>query len=214
MPSALDAASVLAVLRGACAPVIAAHAELSRLDAVAGDGDLGESLAAGYTALEKVLAEASSEVGISGLLRLQGTTISRAAPSTLGTLLGMAWRDAGAAVGDAAALDSAGVVRLLQAMADGVARRGQVEAGQRTVLDGLLASVAAASQAASGDEVVATWRAAAEGARAGADATAAMRPQVGRAGWIGERAQGHPDAGATAWAVIAEAMATAMENVR
>jgi len=38
-------------------------------------------------------------------------------------------------------------------------------------------------------------------------ATAAMAPKHGRAGWIGERAQGNEDAGATVVAVVFEALA-------
>jgi hypothetical protein len=47
----------------------------------------------------------------------------------------------------------------------------------------------------------------AAGAADGAAATAGMKPRVGRAGWVGERAHGLVDAGAAAWAVIAGALA-------
>ena len=43
-------------------------------------------------------------------------------------------------------------------------------------------------------------------ARTGATATATMAPKHGRAGWIGERAQGNEDAGATVVAVVFEAL--------
>jgi hypothetical protein len=37
-----------------------------------------------------------------------------------------------------------------------------------------------------------------------------MRPQVGRAGWIGDRVVGTTDAGATAWSVISAALRDAV----
>ena len=201
----LDTERLRAGVLSACARVLAARAELTSLDAAAGDGDLGESLAIGFAAVAKELRD--GEAGDAGAVLLRaGTALSRSAPSTFGTLLGMAWRDAGRALAGHTELTAADVVRALDVMAAGVARRGDVGPGQRTVLDGLLASRDRA--AAAGADAFAALAAAADGARAGAEATASMRPQVGRAGWIGERAQGRPDAGASAWAVIADGIAT------
>jgi phosphoenolpyruvate---glycerone phosphotransferase subunit DhaL len=230
----LGPADLARALLHACQRVRAARAELSALDAVAGDGDLGESLAIGFAAVAEALAPAAESApgttAVAGttpaagpaptadagtILVLAGTALSRAAPSTFGTLLGMAWRDAGRELGRTAELSAADVVRALDAMAAGVAKRGEVVAGQRTVLDGLLASRdTAAKAAARGAGAVAAIRAAAAGAREGAAATTAMRPQVGRAGWIGDRARGNPDAGATAWAVIASALAEELSGER
>ena len=48
--------------------------------------------------------------------------------------------------------------------------------------------------------------AAALASRSGATATALMTPKHGRAGWIGERAKGFEDAGATVIAVAFESL--------
>ena len=48
--------------------------------------------------------------------------------------------------------------------------------------------------------------AAALASRSGAIATALMTPKHGRAGWIGERAKGFEDAGATVIAVLFESL--------
>ncbi|WP_432828618.1 DAK2 domain-containing protein [Dactylosporangium sp. CA-092794] len=191
----VDAARLRAGMLSACARVRDARAELTALDAAAGDGDLGESLVIGFAAVERELAgDVPSDAG--AVLLRAGTALSRSAPSTFGTLLGMAWRDAGRALAGRPALTGAEVTEMFDVMAAGVARRGEVSAGQRTVLDALLASRDRARDA--GGDGFTALRAAADGARAGAEATASMRPQVGRAGWIGERAQGRPDAGASA----------------
>jgi dihydroxyacetone kinase len=188
-----------------CASVRAARAELTALDASAGDGDLGESLVIGAAAIERELGDAEpADVG--DVLRRVGTSLSTAAPSTFGTLLGMALRDAGRELAGRAALSPDEVRLLLDAMVAGVGRRGGVQAGQRTVLDGLLASREALERSGATDTSDAL-RAVARGAREGAAATASMRAQVGRAGWIGERAEGRSDAGAQAWAVIATGLA-------
>jgi dihydroxyacetone kinase len=206
MTDALDVAAVRAALLGACDRLLEARADLTALDAAAGDGDLGESLAIGADGIRATLAAEPGLADVGAVLTAAGTALSRSAPSTFGTLLGMAWRDAGRALKGEPRLTGAGVVTLLTAMEAGVARRGEVTTGQRTVLDAIAASREHAEKAAGGG-ATAALTAAAEGAREGADRTAGMRPQVGRAGWIAERAMGWPDAGATAWAVIAEALA-------
>jgi phosphoenolpyruvate---glycerone phosphotransferase subunit DhaL len=188
-----------------CASVRAARAELTALDAAAGDGDLGESLAIGVAAIERDLG-AAEPADVGDVLRRAGTSLSTAAPSTFGTLLGMALRDAGRALSDRTELSPVEVRLMLDAMVAGVQRRGEVQAGQRTVLDGLLAS-REALEGSGATGTAAALRAVARGARGGAAATASMRAQVGRAGWIGERAEGRPDAGAQAWAVFATGLA-------
>src|SRR5262249_50736547 len=72
-------------IRRSCVSVRAARAELTALDAAAGDGDLGESLAIGVAAIERDLDDAEpADVG--DVLRRVGTSLSTAAPSTFGTL--------------------------------------------------------------------------------------------------------------------------------
>jgi dihydroxyacetone kinase len=186
-------------LLGACAAVIVASSVLSALDALAGDGDLGVSMEIGFTALQDALAEQGG-LDIGALLTVTGATIGRAAPSTLGTLLGMAFTDAGRVSAGMREIDGPGIVKILHVLSAGVMRRGRVEAGQRTIADAMVTSCEDAAQA--GDDPVAALREAAAGAARGAHATAEMAPSVGRAVWVGDRARGSPDAGATAWAVL------------
>jgi dihydroxyacetone kinase-like protein len=206
-PPATPAGVLHAALLHVCERMIQQRGQLTRLDAVAGDGDLGESLATGFTALaERLRAERQADVG--QLLALAGTVLSREAPSTFGTLLGLGLRDAARVTRESPELSPSGVIQVLDTLADGIARRGQVVAGQRTVLDAVVgardAAAACAQDPAAGTPAV--LGAAAQGACRGAEATARMLPQVGRAGWIGERALGHADAGAAAFAVLTTAL--------
>ena len=94
-------------------------------------------------------------------------------------------------------------------MEAGIARRGEVARGDRSVLDAVAgAHDAAAELVANGTaDGGAALTAAVDGARRGAEATSAMAPKVGRAAWVGERAHGEVDAGAAAWVLIAAALA-------
>ncbi|HEV8013213.1 MAG TPA: DAK2 domain-containing protein [Pontimonas sp.] len=165
--------------------------EFTRLDSEAGDGDLG--LTAGKIAVGIRTALAEPGDSIKQLVLSLGKEISKAAPSTFGTLYASGFLAAGLALKDEdqplTQLQSA-----LQAAREKIAQRGKSEEGQRTLLDALGPASRAAS---SSSDVPSALASAAVAAGEGVEATKAMTPQHGRAGWIGERAKGIADAGAT-----------------
>ena len=207
-PAGLGAAIVIAGRR-----LIAARDELCELDARAGDGDLGVTLATGYAkVIERI--EASPAEGIGPLLILIGRELARSAPSTMGTLLATSYLRAGATLPGAATIDSSGFAAMLDAMAANVAERGRVVVGQRTALDAMRpAADAAATAAGQGRGLIETSSTAAEAARLGSERTSEMEAQVGRAGWIADRARGVPDAGAVAWAIFLAGLADGLASV-
>jgi dihydroxyacetone kinase len=179
--------------------------ELNRLDAVAGDGDLGLTMTAAANALLE-LAPSLESLPEADAIRRCGTEIARRAPSTGGTLIAFALMAAAKApvAPDAPPLDRAAAY--LDAGAASVALRGQVQPGDRTMLDALRPAADALLRAA--DTRLAPYVAAREAADAadeGAIATAAMAAKVGRAGWLVHRAAGHEDAGARLVALAFEA---------
>ncbi len=180
---------------------------LCALDAAAGDGDLGATLAMGFTHVREAL-DASEATDAGRLLTETGQQLARKAPSTIGALLATAFMRAGAALSGVDSLGSPDIQRMLQAAFDGVAERGGAALGQRTILDAMSAAAQSATAAESaGRGPLDALRAAADGARAGADATANMEPVFGRAAWIADRARGTKDAGAVAWAIYMDALA-------
>jgi phosphoenolpyruvate---glycerone phosphotransferase subunit DhaL len=203
----LDLAGFRQALLDTCDGVIAARDELIRLDALAGDGDLGATLATGFKAI-RVLLEGEEFQDVGTMLVAVGRELGRRAPSTLGTLLSGAFSWMGKATMGLNVLSASQFGEALSAAGDAIRDRGGVTAGQRTVLDAIEPSaIAACAAAESGSGFAATAGLAAQAARRGAAETAGMEPQVGRAAWIGNRVMGEPDAGATAWAVLLEAFA-------
>ena len=93
--------------------------------------------------------------------------------------------------------------KCLSAAFEGIAARGKAQLGERTLLDALYPAVEALQLE---HDVRAGLSAAALASRSGASATALMSPKHGRAGWIGERAKGFEDAGATVIAVAFESL--------
>lgn len=187
-----------------------ARDELGALDAAAGDGDLGVTLDHGFAVVEEALGGSAPGDDIGATLRRVGLELARSAPSTIGTLLASGFLRAGKELAGCSELGPAEVVTLFSASAAGVAERGRAEPGERTVLDSMGAAAGAAEAVAGeGGSALDVIAAAATGASDGAEATAEMEPQHGRAGWIRERAQGSKDAGAVAWCVFARGLADA-----
>ena len=165
--------------------------EFTRLDSEAGDGDLG--LTAGKIAVGIRTALGEPGDSVKQLVLTLGKEISKAAPSTFGTLYASGFLAAGLALNDED--DALTQLRTgLQAALEKIAQRGKSEEGQRTLLDALGPGSRAASLAT---DVTSALAGAAVAAGEGVEATKGMTPQHGRAGWIGERAKGIADAGAT-----------------
>jgi dihydroxyacetone kinase-like protein len=134
-------------------------------------------------------------------IRRCGRELASKAPSTGGTLVAFALMAAGKAPVEPGAPPLARAASYLRAAADTLATRGNVKAGDRTMLDALLPAVETLEHGGSIAETAAA-------ADAGARATASMAPTVGRAAWLAERARDHEDAGAR---LVALAFAAAVE---
>ena len=165
--------------------------EFTQLDSEAGDGDLGLTAGKIAVGIRSALVEPGDSV--KQLVLNIGKEVSKAAPSTFGTLYASGFLAAGIVLSD----EQDALTQLhtgLQAAADKIAQRGKSEEGQRTLLDALGPAARAAAAAA---DLESALRNAATAAAQGVEATKGMMPQHGRAGWIGERAKGLADAGAT-----------------
>jgi phosphoenolpyruvate---glycerone phosphotransferase subunit DhaL len=194
---ALDGAAVRAALRE-CHRIVDRHqAWLTRLDAVLGDGDHGENLAIGFRAVDELLDELPAETRPGELLRAVGHRLVATVGGASGPLYGTAFIEAGFRAGDAAVLDTGLLLDVLDAAADGLARRGRCRVGDKTILDTLAPAAAAYGQAiADGAAAADAWSAAIGAAAHGARATRAMPARRGLALRLGDRSIGHLDPGA------------------
>lgn len=183
--------------------------ELNRLDAAAGDGDLGLTVTAAGGAVSALLPTLQGK-GLSDVLNACGVAIAKEAPSTSGTLLATGLMGAARAAGQSSASGAAELAELLDASQAAITKRGKAEPGWKTMLDALApAAQAAADSAQAGGSLSEALVSAAEAAERGAQATRDMVPRVGRAGWLAERSAGHEDAGARMVAIILASAAEA-----
>ncbi|MFD4574419.1 dihydroxyacetone kinase subunit DhaL [Streptomyces sp. NPDC058417] len=182
----------------------------SDLDAVAGDGDFGYSLARGFEIVLADWADLVSDVP-SDLLKNVALVISKRVGGTSGPLWGTAFLRASAAVRDRPEPTAADAVAMLRAAAEGIKARGKSDLGDKTLLDALIPMTDAlearlddGGPPATAGELAAL---AATTARTAADATTPLQARRGRQSYTGERSIGSPDPGAVAVAVMAERVA-------
>ncbi len=205
--SVVDGSAVAVAIRMLALDLVGRRVELTRLDQEIGDGDHGENLARGFTAVRTKVAE--NFTGTPGdALRLVATTLISTVGGASGPLLGTAFLRAAGAVGDTAELTPLLIAQALAAARDGVIARGKAEPGDKTMVDALApAATAAAAAADAGSDVAGVLAAAAEAAGAGADATVPWRARRGRASYLGERSMGHVDPGARSTAYLLASLA-------
>jgi dihydroxyacetone kinase-like protein len=200
---------VAAAVRAA-AGVIAEHrAELVELDRAIGDGDHGENMNRGFTAVVAAL-DASPPDTPGGVLKLVATTLISKVGGAAGPLYGTAFLRASAKLGTVEDLDVPALLDALRAGLEGVQARGKAVGGDATMVDALIPAVSAAEKAAEGGgDVAAVLTAAADAADRGAESTVDLVPRKGRASYLGERAVGHLDPGARSSALLLRAFAEA-----
>jgi hypothetical protein len=190
-------------LRAALRAVDEAADELGRIDAVAGDGDHGRGMVRGSAAaLEAARSALDAGGGPNAVLTAAGDAWAEKAGGTSGVLWGAALGAVGRRLGDAGTPDANTIAAAVRDGYDSLIRLGGAKPGDKTMLDALLPFTENLSAAvAAGEPLRAAWtRAAAESERA-AQATAQLRPQVGRARPLAERSLGTPDAGAISMAL-------------
>jgi dihydroxyacetone kinase len=187
-----------------------AEAELTRLDAHAGDGDLGASMARGAAALRQLPDQAWATPAAA--LHATGHAFRRAIAGSSGPFYATALLRASRALGDHPRPHADAWGDAFRMAVASISEIGGAQAGDRTMVDALAPALDAWVAARnSGQSGVMAWREAAVAAQEGADRTADMHPRVGRAAYLGERVLGVPDGGAMAVAIWMAAIADAIE---
>ncbi len=179
----------------------ASRDELCRLDAAAGDGDHGVTMALAARAVRQALADAPDATEHELLIKIavaMGSVGGASGPIYASGLLAIATTLDGLPAGP---MTVARMLTLGEAAENAISAIGHARPGDKTILDALHPAVEALRQ---GQDLSATSKA----ARAGAEASAEMAATIGRASRLGERSRGLPDPGATSLAVILDAIAS------
>jgi len=198
-------AAASAVLTAMADALDEAADELGRIDAVAGDGDHGRGMAKGSAAARAAAAAAAARdgAGVATVLGRAGDAWAATAGGTSGVLWGSALSAVGATLGDdAEEITGAQVAAAVRVGLGTISALGKAKVGDKTMLDALVPFVDTLDeQIAAGASLTQAWITAADAAEQAAQATADLRPQVGRARPLAERSVGTRDAGAVSLAL-------------
>lgn len=183
---------------------------LTTLDTAIGDGDHGNNMSRGFSAVEKKL-ETTPVSDVSSLFKLVGMTLLSTVGGAAGPLYGGFFL---ALARGTAGKQSLSKEELLQSLREGLAdiqRRGKAQPGDKTMVDTLIPALDTMAATPDGDIAVAT-RSAAGTASDAAKATIPMLARKGRASYLGERSIGHQDPGATSCSLLFQALASACNS--
>jgi triose/dihydroxyacetone kinase / FAD-AMP lyase (cyclizing) len=142
-------------------------------------------------------------------LKALGHTLRRELGGSSGPLYGVLFLRCGSVLGD---LGATGLTQWTEAIDQGcraISVLGGAQPGDRTMLDALDPFVTALRREA-GKTPREAGLAAAAAAEQGAEATAQMKPRLGRSSYLGDRVLGYPDPGAKAVAVWLRAVSEAL----
>lgn len=180
---------------------------LIELDGVAGDSDLGLTMADGFAAANRAAAAfQGADVGM--LIYHSGKAIMSNAPSSLGTLLGSAFLEAGKRLKGRQSMDVSESYVFFEAIEEDIMRRGHSKVGDKTFLDGLDPAVQVLKDGnAWTEDPRRKLESAALAARRGSDNTRNMIARHGRMAIRGEQSVGMLDPGSVVAALLVEAFA-------
>ncbi|MGE7912576.1 dihydroxyacetone kinase subunit DhaK [Lysinibacillus xylanilyticus] len=181
------------------------------LDTHAGDGDFGMSVAKGFKQLKRgwstILNQEHLNMGT--FLDACSMIIMEHCGGASGPIWGGGFRAASKAVEEKVELTVGEFAEMLQATLKGIQSVGErsfgrgAEVGDKTLVDALVPCVNAwLESAAAGTDIKTAFENGAEAAVKGAEYTKEIVARMGRAGAVGERSLGYPDAGAYALGVI------------
>ncbi|MFJ5621522.1 dihydroxyacetone kinase subunit DhaK [Peribacillus loiseleuriae] len=181
------------------------------LDTHAGDGDFGMSVSKGFKQLKREWSTIlnSERLTIGTFLDACSMIIMEHCGGASGPIWGAAFRAAGKASHEKMEFTVEEFAEMLHASIKGIQFIGErsfgrgAEVGDKTLVDALVPCANSWSEsAAAGEDFQTAFEKGAAAAVAGAEYTKEIVARMGRAGTVGERSLGYPDAGATALGII------------
>lgn len=184
---------------------------LIEIDSQVGDGDLGLTMTKAFTTADEQMADVE-EADLGKFFMQAGMAMSKAAPSTMGTLVGGGFMRAGKAVKGKEGLGPLDLAEFLRAFSDGIMELGKTQPGNKTIVDVLHPVAEAAEKAvANGGGFAELAEAVRRAASEGNEAAKQMVSQHGKAAIYRDQTKGKPDPGATAGVFIIEGLLSALD---
>ena len=206
--SAITIGAVERAVKTTAATVLRNEKYFSDLDALAGDGDFGASLAAGFRVIEAELPSLDKSTIGAFLLKIS-MIVTRHVGGSSGPLWGTAFMRAAMLCKDKTSITLADLEQIATAAIDGIQQRGGALPGDKTLIDVLIPVRDAIAAHAHGDgDNNAALRDATAAAEEAAERAKPWVAKRGRQQFTGDRSAGTPDPGMVAVATILRDLCT------
>ncbi len=190
------------------------------LDSHAGDGDFGMSVAKGFKQLKREWRDIvkNEDLTIGKFLDDCSMVIMEHCGGASGPIWGSAFRAAGRFIGDKKEMTISDFAKMMQAAVNGIQATGErsfgrgAVVGDKTLIDALVPCANSWEVSAKeNDSFKLAFEKGAKEAVKGAKATEQIVARMGRAGTVGDRSLGYPDAGAYGLGVIFTEIANSLK---
>ena len=195
-------------IKAACEALFQAEPQLTELDRITGDGDLGASMKRASIAIKEAIPSYPLN-DISATLKALGHTLRHELGGSSGPLYGVLFLRAGNVLENSGRIGLAEWATAVDEGCRAISELGGAKPGDRTMLDAFDPFLKTLRQAGTFTPHEALL-AAVDEAQRGAEATAQMKPRLGRSSYLQDRVLGHPDPGAIAVAIWLRAVAVAV----
>lgn len=199
-----DTKKVIEIIKAMGAKIDEEKDFLTKLDQPIGDSDHGINMARGFAEVEKKLPTLEDK-DIGTVLKNVGMTLVSTVGGSAGPLYGTAFMKAGMAAAGKSEISINEFLQIMEVAIEGVGQRGKSTTEEKTMLDAMVPSLEAmkakAENTQNAKQVV---EAGVKAAWAGVEHTKDLIATKGRASYVGERAIGHQDPGATSYSYMLE----------
>jgi len=197
-------------IEAACAALIQAEPKLTEMDRITGDGDLGASMKRASAAVRRAIPSYPLS-DLPAALKALSHTLRHELGGSSGPLYGVLFLRTGNALENARPTGLAEWATALEGGCRAITELGGARPGDRTMMDALDPFVQVLKKAGT-HSVRDVLMSAADAAERGAEATAQMKPRLGRSSYLKDRVLGYPDPGAMAVAIWLRAVADSLTD--
>lgn len=199
-----DTKKVIEIIKAMGAKIDEEKDFLTKLDQPIGDSDHGINMARGFAEVEKKLPTLEDK-DIGTVLKNVGMTLVSTVGGSAGPLYGTAFMKAGMAAAGKSEISIDEFLQIMEVAVEGVGQRGKSTTEEKTMLDAMVPSLEAMkSEAENTQNAKQVVEAGVKAAWAGVEHTKDLIATKGRASYVGERAIGHQDPGATSYSYMLE----------
>ncbi len=196
-------------IEAACRALIDAEGELTEMDRVTGDGDLGTSMERAAKAVQGAIDSYPLD-DVPATLKALGHTLRHELGGSSGPLYGVLFLRCGSVLASSGVTGLAQWAEALDKGCVAISELGGAKLSDRTMLDALDPFAKTLKKSIGDKTPHEAFVAAVEAAERGVEATAQMKPRLGRSSYLGNRVLGHPDPGAKAITIWLRAVSEAL----